>query len=245
MGYWVNTTYIHHADVNAVADALEAVCRAEGMERIPSPAQRERALVEPMQYESALHNDLWGAAIFAGAPSWTVIQTAPAELLAQRAAGAPRMRLAELCRRLSASAFQLNVYDSTGAILAEVSESGEVLLSGFNTSSDAVDPFEWYEERLSEEFFEAQFRLHPFQDLIAGAMLGDEVADAIARQFGAQNSAFCDNLVSVDTLVCHKPFTAPGGMALYFRWPGPSRQRYSSCASWAEYQAVIGDANHP
>ncbi|MEO8023018.1 hypothetical protein [Polaromonas sp.] len=241
MGYWVNTTYIHHADVSVVADALEAVCRAEGMERISSPAQRERALVEPMQYERALHNDLWGAAIFPGAPSWTVIQTAPPEFLAERAAGAPRMRLAELCRRLPASAFQLNIYDSAGAILAEVSESGEVLISGFNTSSDAADPFEWYEERLSEEFFEAQFRLHPFQDLIAGAALGDDLADAIARQFGAQNAAFCDNLVSVDTLVCHKPFSAPGGMALYFRWSGPSRQPYSSCASWTEYQATIRD----
>jgi len=238
MGYWVNTTYINRGNVGDVAQAVKALCRAEGMEEIPAPLQRERLAVEPMQYDSALCNDLWGIAIFPGAPSWSVIHTAPLELLAERAPGSTRMRLADLCIQLSAQAFQLNVYDSTGTILSEISKTGEVLVSGFNMQSGASDPFEWHGERLREELFEAKFRLHPFQDLIADARLGDDKADIIARHFGAQNSAFCDNGVSVDTLINHKPFTAPGGQALYFRWPGRTRQRYSACASWAEYQAA-------
>jgi len=87
--------------------------------------------------------------------------------------------------------------------------------------------------------FEAQFQLHPFQHLIANAGLGDDKARAIAREFGAHNSAFCDNLVSVDTLICRKALAVPGGVAVYFRWPGSSRQRFSPCASWAEYRAAI------
>jgi hypothetical protein len=240
VGYWCNTTYVNRGDVQAVADAVEALCVAEGMQRIPSPAQRERLLVEPMQYDGALHNDLWGVALFPGAPSWTVIQSAPLELLAERASGAPRMRLAGVCARLSAAAFQLHVYDSTGTVLVEVSKDGETFTSGFNAEGDAGDPFRWNGEQLSEEFFEARFRLLPFQDLVAEAALGDEWAQILARRFGAANAAFCDNLVSVDTLICRKPFAAPGGMALYFKWPGPSRQRYQPCASWDEYRAAIG-----
>jgi len=237
VGYWVNTTYANHADLESVARALEALCAAEGMQQVPPPAQRERLLVEPMQYDGALQNDLWGAAVFPGARSWTVIQTAPLELLAERPIGSPRMRLADLCIRLSASAFQLNVYDSTETILVEVSKEGGVFTSGFAQSETVL---EWHGERLSEDHLQAQFRVHPFQDLIAGARLGDDVAQIIAKRFGGQNSPFCDNLVSVDTLITHKPFLAPGGLALYFRWPGPTRQRYAGCASWAEYQAAVG-----
>lgn len=87
-------------------------------------------------------------------------------------------------------------------------------------------------ERLSEETFEARFRLHPFQDVIADAPLGDELADRIARQFGGANAAFCDNIVSVDTLISHPPFTAAGGETVYVRWPGESRQRYAASSSW-------------
>jgi hypothetical protein len=239
MGYWVNTTYVNHGDVQSLANALEALCVSEGMERVQAPPQRERLLVEPMQYEDSLKNDLWGVAIFPGAPSWTVIQTAPLELLAERAPGAQRMRLANLCTKLSAPAFQLNVYDTTGTILVEVSKTGEIATSGYNTHGDADDPFAWHDETLSEEFFEAQFRMHPFQSLIAGATLGDEFAEIIARNFGGDNPEFCDNIVSVDTLVTHKPFTAPGGVALYFKWPNQSRQGHLPCASWEEYRAAV------
>ncbi|HEX7111209.1 MAG TPA: hypothetical protein VF216_02105 [Mizugakiibacter sp.] len=222
MGYWVNTTYIRHDDVDEVAAALTAACAAEGMQRVPSPPARERRRLEPMQYQGALSNDLWGAAIFPGAPSWTVIQTAPLELLAERAPGAPRMRLVDLCRRLSASAFQLNVYDGTAAVLAEVSSDGDLLLSGYGA---ATDSFEWHGEPLDEAFIEAQFRLHAHPGRELAGMGAEEKARAIARHFGGRNAAFCDNRVSVDTLISHKPFDAPGGLAVYFRWPGASRER--------------------
>jgi hypothetical protein len=245
MGYWVNTTYVNHGDVQSLANALEVLCVSEGMERVQAPSQRERLLVEPMQYEDALQNDLWGVAIIPGAPSWTVIQTAPLELLAERAPGAQRMRLANLCMKLSASAFQLNVYDSTGTILVEVSKDGEVLTSGFNMEGEGDDPFAWHDERLSEDFFEAQFRMHPFQNLVAGATLGEEFAEILAERFGGHNSEFCDNLVSVDTLINHKPLSVPGGVALYFKWPNQSRQRYLPCASWEEYRAAVRPAAPP
>jgi hypothetical protein len=142
------------------------------------------------------------------------------------------MRLAEMCASLSAAAFQLNVYDSSAMVLVEVSSGGVVALSGFGTHGDAL---KWHEERLSEEFIDARFRMLPYQDLIVAARLGDDKAAIIARRFGGKNEGLCDNLVSVDTLISHKPFDAPGGLALYFAWPGPSRARYASTDSWAEH----------
>ncbi|WP_148415681.1 hypothetical protein [Noviherbaspirillum massiliense] len=243
MGYWANTTYINHGSVADVADVLTAMFAQEGMEPVPAPVQRSRALVEPMQYEPALKNDLWGLAIFPGAPSWTVIQTAPLELLAERATGAAKMRLAELCRRLSAPAFQLHIYDSSSTVLVEASEVGEIALSGFNMESAESDPLEWNGEQLSEQHLEACFRMHPFQQVIADAAFGDQRAHALAKRFGAQNAGFCDNLVSVDTLICHKPLAAASGMALYFRWKGASRQRYASLDSWDEYRVMATHGN--
>jgi hypothetical protein len=235
MGYWVNTTYVRHGNAGEVAEAISDLFRQEGMQCIPAPAQRERLMVEPMQYDCALHNDLWGAAIFPGAPCWTVIQTAPLELLVERAPGAARMRLADLCIRLSASAFQLNVYDGTAMVLAEVSDRGELFLSGCNSATP--DPFKWNDEQLSKQLFEGRFQWHPFQDLIAGHLLAEDKAMAIAQRFGGENASGCDNLVSVDTLICRKPLVIAGGMALYFKWNGPSRQRYSPCVSWDEYRS--------
>jgi hypothetical protein len=227
MGLWANTTYLQHGTTQDVARAVLALCEAEGMEHVPAPPARKRMSFEPMQYDGALHNDFWGFAIFPGAPGWTVIQTAPLELLAERAAGASRMRLAELCAALSAAAFQLNIYDSTETVLVEVSPTGDVVTSGFTMQGGSPDPFAWHAEQLSEETFEAGFRLHPFQDVIADAALGEEKAERLARRFGGGNAAFCDNVVSVDTLISHTPFAADGGLTLHFRWRGESRQRVS------------------
>jgi hypothetical protein len=240
MGYWTNTTYVNHTSVAAVSDALTAIFHKEGMTAIAPPAERAALLVEPMQYDSALNNDLWGVAVFPGAESWTVIQTAPLELLSERCPTKSRMRLADLCVALSASAFQINVYDSTGTVLVEVSPAGQVAASGFNPSSDAEDPFEWNGMSLSEELFEAQFQLHPFQDLIADATSGDDQAAALKQRFGGANARYCDNIVSVKTLIRHQPFDAPGGSALYFKWSGPSRQRFAPAASWNEYRKTLG-----
>jgi hypothetical protein len=239
MGYWENTTYINHDSVEDVSRALTSLFKKEGMAEI-FPAERERLAVEPMQYEGALGNDLWGVAIFPGAAQWTAIKTAPLELLGERRSGGSCMRLVELCLELQASAIQLHIYDGSGTVLVEVSDAGNVFLSGFNPYGEAPDPLCWNGERLSEEFFEAQFQLHPFQGLFAEHRFGDDVAKALAHQLGGGNARYCDNLVSVDTLIGHKPFDAPGGKSLYFQWPGPSRQRFKSCSSWDEFRTQIG-----
>lgn len=228
MGYWENTTYIHHGDVAAVARAIEQVLAAEGMLPVPAPPPRTRGVFEPMQYDVALDNDLWALAVFPGAEGWCVVKTAPLELLSQRAAGSPRMRLADVCIALGASAFQANLYDGA-TVLAEVSAQGEVMISGFNGQSD--DPMDWHGIEVEEERIEPAFELHDLAHLAPDGR-GDLFAAATAREIGGANAAHCDNRTCVVTLICNEPLAIDGGRSAYYRWQGPSRQKNQPRASW-------------
>jgi hypothetical protein len=227
MGYWQNTTYLQHGSVAEVANRLAALFGKERMTPIDTPRPRAHGGIrEPMQYADALHNDLWGVAVFPGAPSWTVVKTAPLELLGERRPGADRMRLAEACAALGASALQVNVYDSVGIVLVEVSPEGEAFLSGFNDRGP--DNFAWHSERIDEAMAMPQLRLHPFRDVLGDGLHSTKIAQGLAARLGAGNAAFCDNVVSVDTLVTHKPLAVRGGIVSYFQWQGPSRVRVKS-----------------
>jgi hypothetical protein len=235
LGYWENTTYVNAAPAD-VLDTLTSHFVREGMERVASPPKRQRSNYEPMQYAGALHNDLWGVAVFPGAPSWTVVKTAPLELLGERAAGAARPRLADLCSRLSVAAFQVNIYDSTATLLCEVSAQGETCISGYTYSGDAMD---WHGERLQEEFIEPRFRLLPYQDVVNDGGAGDDLAFALSAEFGGANASHCDNLTSVAALVTHEHPAIDGGVFAYFRWNGPTRVLVPS-SSWDDWRRKKG-----
>jgi hypothetical protein len=240
MGYWVNTVYVHHDGVADIAAALEQLFAIEGMSRVELP-ERKRMSVEPLQYDSALHNDIWGVAIFPGAPGWTVMQTAPLDLLAEPVSHIERRRISLLCERLSASALIVNVHDSSETLLAECSPTGEVFLSGWIGQPGAADPYREYIASITEEDMPLRFRIHESLASRYDGDWGEEFAAFVAGECAGENASFCDNLVSVDTLVCRKAFVAPGGRALHFQWSGPSRQRYQPSASSAEYYASRRD----
>jgi hypothetical protein len=224
MGYWENTTYIQHGDAIEVAHRLATLFTNERMKEVEAPAPRaHRGIEEPMQYADALHNDLWGVAVFPGAPSWTVVKTAPLELLGERRRGADRMRLAEACAALGASAIQVNVYDSIGIVLVEASAEGDAFLSGFNDRGP--DNFAWHSERIDEAMVMPQLVHHPFRDVLGDGLNSTKIAQGLAQRLAGRNAKLCDNHVSVDTLVTHKPLPVRGGVVSYFRWQGPSGGR--------------------
>lgn len=232
MAYWENTTYLKEVDPRRVMDVLESSFAREGMKRIAAPMQRERLAYEPMQYAPALENDLWGVAVFPGAAGWTVVKTAPLELLGERAPGAARARLSDVCRQLSASAFQVNVYDGSATLLCEVAEDGAMLLSGYG---GAGDPMQWHGETLSEEFIQPEFRLLPYQDIVGEGAYGDGFAQALSTAFGGKNSEHCDNATSVGALITHIHPRIDGGEIRYFHWDGNSRLLVPPC-SWDEWR---------
>jgi hypothetical protein len=237
MGYWVNTAYLHGASVADTLAALEILFAAEGMRTVCLP-ERERSLVEPMQYDRALRNDLWGAAVFPGSTGWVVIQTAPLELLAERVGVSGERRIQLLCRELNCSAILLNVYDSSGVILAECSSDGAVSISGFNGQAGDGDPYDEHHRSVSEANYRPRLELHSI-DVDASECSPEELSQLFASRFGGLNAQHCDNFVSVDTLICRKSFTAREGATMFFQWTGASRQRFQPCDSWDEYRAAL------
>jgi hypothetical protein len=215
MGYWENTTYLQHADHEEVASELVRLIEAEGLRRIARPPVREPGQYDPMQYKGADENALWGVAVFPGAAGWTVIKTAPLELLGERAKGKQRMRLPGLCAALGCAGFQYNVYDSSGAVLVEVDSAGNVLLSGIPyDTEDEPDQITFHGEPWDVlERFDIRFEVLPLEALPDF----DGLAQQLAEQLGGLNREFCDNLTSVVTLQKHLPLEAAGGIELYFK----------------------------
>jgi hypothetical protein len=214
MGFWTNITYLNHANHEEVAARLVRLAEAEGRRRVNRPPTRVPERYDPMQYKGADENALWGIAVFPGIAGWTVIKTAPLELLGERATGQQRMRLAELTSALGCAGFQYNVYDSSGAVLVEVDPTGIVLLSGIPYDIECEpDQLTFHGEPWDVlERFEVRFDILPLEtdpDF-------DQMAQRLARELGGPNSQFCDNLTSVVTLQRHLPLEAAGGIELYF-----------------------------
>jgi len=238
MGYWVNTVYVHRAGVDDVVRAIERVFAAEAMERVPL-AERARMSIEPMQYDLACHNDLWGVAVFPGAAGWTVIHTAPLELFGELLIGSEERRISALCRELGSSALLVNVYDSSGVVVVECSAEGRVFIRGFNGQGGSDHPYRHHSDSATEETYRIELREHAWLGLDLRDLWGEELSSLFAKTCAGANAAYCDNLISVDTLISRKPFGVPGGAALYFKWTGNSRQRFEPCGSWDEYRAAL------
>lgn len=102
-------------------------------------------------------------------------------------------------------------------------------------SAQNPDPRWYYGEPISMEHLSIEFRILPLQSVInnceheATGRLGrrlinyEMLARTLAKLLGGINARFCDNLTSVDTLICHKPLEAVGGRDLYFEWPPGDR----------------------
>jgi hypothetical protein len=126
MGTWLNVAFIQSADTSQVEKELSRLLTESGR-RLTTHKPRTPEPYDPMQYGLGDEVQRWGLAGFQGAPGWTVLRTAPFELLMQ---GKPPL-LARLATRLGAPAFQYNIYDSTPGFLLEVDASGRLERSGF------------------------------------------------------------------------------------------------------------------
>jgi hypothetical protein len=233
MGYWTNTAYVNCDDIARVETALEAAFVAEGMQRIPRPAPRARERFEPMQYATALENNRWALAVFPGAPGWTVVKSAPLELLAERAPNDGVVRLAALSARLRCPAAMFNVYDTTGAVLVETTETGDIALSGVALGSGHnPDPMHFYGQDLDPERYPLRFDTLPLQAIVDahttvhdGTPLvdNDAVALALYAALGGRNAMHCGNGLCVQELICHRPLLVPGAREIHVEWPAANR----------------------
>jgi hypothetical protein len=231
MGYWENTAYINSSATDEVCEAITELFMLEEMELIPAPKERIRQVYEPMQYEKSNKNNIWGVAVFPGKNNWAVVKTAPLELFGEKNLKTGQFRLSELCKKLSCEGFIYNVYDSGPELLLEVLASGEYGLSGWS-----YDGSNYYNgDKLDIAKYEIIFRLLNYQPIIEGISSSDEKAMVLANAFGGENKKYCDNITSVDLLICHKTLRADGGQMLYYEYQGNDRFVPPS-STWEEYR---------
>jgi hypothetical protein len=122
MGTWLNVAFVQTDDVARVEAVLRELVVGCGRTLVtPLPRQPEK--YDPMQYGKRDEVPRWAIAGFAGAPGWTVVRTAPLELLLL----GDRPLLAELAKRVGAAAFQYNVYDGDTHVLWEATSDGTLL----------------------------------------------------------------------------------------------------------------------
>lgn len=225
MGKWQNTAYVHCADLSQIADGLKHIFKAEGFLAMSKPAEHETAPHDPMQYGNSRQNDMWSVAFFPGAEDWTVIKTAPYELLCEAAPRARHPRLADLSQIINHDALQVNLYDGTDLVLVECSAVGRYAISGFFGQQD--DPAQFHDFRIKK--FEAGIQI--LSELPGGVndvfyLPAWDGAQKLAHLLAGANAGYCENSVQIEYLIPHRELKMPGFQTLYFR--SSTKQLFSS-----------------
>ena len=226
MGEWDNTAYLRTGDLATVERALTDLFAAEGYDPVRRPPRRQSERYDSMQYGDAAGNRRWALALFPGAPGWSVVKTAPFELLCEPVAAGQNPRLAALAVALGCDALQLNLYDGDSVVLLESAADGRVGVSGFRGAAD--DPLDFHGLRIAPKRLQAGFHLVRVPAELAAAVRAGPVEawQAAAVTLGGPSAAECDNGVQVERLIPCQPIAEPG-RALYFerRPSGLERRR--------------------
>lgn len=129
MGEWGYATFFHTDDLDALEEAVARVCESTGMRRVEyKPRKREKW--DAMQYGTGASSDHWSLALGVGRHGWSIVRTAPFELLAEPDDRGDH-RLGAIARALGCEALHVSLYDGVAMIVAQASATGEVVLSGY------------------------------------------------------------------------------------------------------------------
>lgn len=145
MGEWGQVTFFRTDDLDAIERALGGLCLAEGLVAAPY-VRRKRERWDRMQYGTGATSDRWAIALGAGKGGWSVVKTAPLELLAEPGASGEH-RLGSIARVLRCEALHVSLYDGTAMLIAEATPAGEVALSGYTMDGLNFHGVELDEER--------------------------------------------------------------------------------------------------
>jgi hypothetical protein len=214
MGLWDNTAYIRCEDLDRVERALVELFGRERRDHVAMPGPRKPAQYDSMQYGKADENGLWGVALIPGGRGWTVIKTAPYELLCELPRGDDKPRFAGLTSALGVDGLQVNLYDGDSIVLLEASAGGEVAVSGFCSYGD--DPEEWNGMPIGDRLT-PEFGLIAVDPAVAAAIRDDFVEHAARRVQALLAGAEIDNRIQVNHLIPHHELFVRGARACFFR----------------------------
>lgn len=213
MGLWDNTAYLKCDDLDLIERALAELFELERRQPVPMPPARKPARHDPMQYQGADENELWAVALVPGAGGWTILKTAPFELLCERARGMNQPRLAGLTAALGVDGFQLNLYDGDSIVVLEATSNGEIALSGFCSQSE--DPSEWHDMRIEQ--VEAGIRMISVDESVAAALEEGFAERAALRVQSLLAGGEVSNSIQVSYLIPHHELLLANARACFFR----------------------------
>ncbi|MBN9686227.1 MULTISPECIES: hypothetical protein [unclassified Corallococcus] len=146
MGEWGQVTLFRTDDLDSLGRAIRDSCLAEGLVTAPY-VRRKRETWDRMQYGTGATSDRWSLALGAGVGGWSVVKTAPLELLAEPGASGEH-RLGRIARVLGCEALHVSLYDGTAMVIAQAAPTGEVVLSGYSMDGASFHGVEIEEHRL-------------------------------------------------------------------------------------------------
>lgn len=146
MSKWGQVTFFRTSNFDALERAIHDLCLAEGLVAAPY-VRRKRETWDRMQYGTGATSDQWALAIGAGQGGWTVVETAPLELLAEPGPSGEH-RLGILARALRCEALHVSLYDGIAMAIVQAAPTGEVVLSGYTMDGPSFHGVEIAEEHL-------------------------------------------------------------------------------------------------
>jgi hypothetical protein len=129
MGEWGYVTLFRTNDIEALERAISDLCLAEGLLAVPY-VRRKRERWDKMQYGNGATSDRWAIALGTGRGGWSVVKTAPFELLAEPGLSGEH-RLGTIARVLRCEALHVSLYDTSAMVVAEAAPTGGIVLSGY------------------------------------------------------------------------------------------------------------------
>jgi hypothetical protein len=187
---------------------------------------------------------LWAAAVLPGRDGWSVLKTAPFELLCERSPVHDVPRLSWLAVTLGCEVFQHNLYDSSGETMVEAAADGSFFVSGFNPGSRDAMHYMGFE--MTEESYRVDFRLLDLPELRRLFSEFDSLGEGRAVEFAERFwllptmepclvspprgspviGAAWGNDIQVDLLIPHHPLDVPSCVDAYWaRRPAGEAQR--------------------
>ncbi|RKH74679.1 hypothetical protein [Corallococcus aberystwythensis] len=152
-------------DLDALGHAIRDLCLAEGLVTAPY-VRRKREKWDRMQYGTGATSDRWALAFGTGLGGWSVVKTAPLELLAEPGTSGEH-RLGLIARVLGCDALHISLYGSTAMVIAQAAPTGKVMLSGYTLDGLLFHGVEIEEQR--------------FKPTIEGARISPAVGAALER----------------------------------------------------------------
>ncbi len=101
-----------------------------------------------MQYGTGATSDRWALALGIGQGGWSIVKTAPLELLAEPGPSGEHRLGIIIARALRCDALHVSLYDGTAMLIAQATPKGEVALSGYTMDGPTFQGVEIDEERI-------------------------------------------------------------------------------------------------